>query len=291
MAAYTSTNLIAAINRRAFTPTDQVTFSDTDLLALADEELETCILPEVISQREEFYVDSQDVQVLVGQQAYSIPNRAIGNSLREVKYLLSNEIRNLARMEPEEVTSSQAGQPERFYLQDSKILLYPPPSSSVGTLRLFFSRSPSKLVPVSSVGTISAVTPNSVTVNSIPLGWSAANTFDIVSAQGQHEAIASDLAAASVSSNTVTFVQNISSLVKIGDFVSLSEETALVQLPKEYRVCLAQAVSVRILESMRLPGASEEMQKLMKMLENVQKLTSPRVAGENRVIVPANWFN
>lgn len=284
--AYTTTDLLSAIARRAFSPTDQQTFANSEILALADEEIETLLLAEILGAREEFFVTSVDEPILQGVAEYNFPARAVGNSLREVKLVLGSDVRNLPRVELENFGTTSQGSPEQFYLRENKIGLYPTPSASNGTLRLWYARYPSKLVETFAAPQIATVSGLAVTVTAAPPSWGPANTFDVLSASGP---IGTDLSISGISGNTLTFTA-LPAGVAAGQYLALAGESPLVQLPREYRTVLAQAVTVRILSSMRLPGVNDERQKLKEMLEQTRKLIAPRVVGENRVIVNNNWF-
>jgi hypothetical protein len=281
MAAYTTADLLAAIKRRTFAPTSQNTFPNSELLALADEEMQTVIVPELMAVREEFFVTSEDVPVTAGQAAYDIPWRAIGMAAREVKLVdSSGSYTDLPQISPESISSDSPGTPTAFYLRDNQIVLYPTPNTNALTLRISYSRSPSRHVETSSAAVVSAVIGFDVNINAVPAAFTSAVQYDFIRATGGQEIVAMNLAAAGVGPSSLTMSVTPPSALRAGDYVALAGETPVVQLPREYRTCLAQATCVRVLKSLRMDGFREEKEVLDEMLEKARLLVSPRVVGE-----------
>jgi hypothetical protein len=289
---FTTADLITSINLRSFAPIDASTFSTSDLLLLADEETQTKLVPEINSVREEFFIAYKDIAITANQSEYEIPARAVGLSPRDVQLVTSSgQVKSLSQLSPEMTSSTSSGSVQAFYLRDNNIILYPTPASTVDTLRVSFSKRPSKLIESSSSAVITAIDTNSnqITVSSIPSGWDTSKSYDLIKQDGGQECRAIDLAASSVTSTTVTFTSSIPTSVRVGDYVALQDQSPLIQLPPEYRPVLAQCVAVRILMSMRMQGVGDEIQVLQKMLADTRKLINPRVAGESRKIINRSW--
>jgi hypothetical protein len=290
--SYTSADLLSAIERRSFAPSNQSTFSTTEILALADEETQSLILPAILSVREEFFVTQSDITITANQSSYDVPARAIGMIVREVQLVNSGgSYKDIPRIEPEDVRTSQTGSPTAFYMKGNQIVLYPTPSSTQDTLRVSYFIAPGSLVETSSGAVISAIntTTNVVTVATIPSTWVTGNTFDFLSAKGGQEYKGTDLTSMLVSGTDITFASLPSSLA-VGDYVSLAETSPLVQLPPNFRPVLAQAVAARMLQSMNQPGADDASRQLDKIMQAAIQMITPRVIGEDRVLLPSNWF-
>ena len=82
--AYTTTDLLAAIKRRAQLPDANGALTDADILALATPAMRTQIQPLIRSVREDYAVVSEVQTVVADQQQYPIPSRAEGGSVRDV---------------------------------------------------------------------------------------------------------------------------------------------------------------------------------------------------------------
>lgn len=290
--AYTTLDLIAAIERRSFSPANQLTFSQAEILAMADEELKTTILPRLVAVREEFFVVKQDQAITASQAGYPVPERSIGQLVREIKVRnAGGSLRNLPRIEPEDRISAAVGNPESFFMQNNEIHLYPTPSSTLDTLEVTYFVAPGDFIDPADAAIISSIdtATNTVTVSSIPSSWASGNTFDFISATGMHQYRAVDQVSVTVSGSDIIFSSLPSTLI-VGDYVALQGQLPLVQCPPNFRAVLAQATASFILRSQNQPGASESVDQLEKMLQAAIGLITPRVHGEERVMIPSLWF-
>jgi hypothetical protein len=286
MAAYTSSDLVSAVKRRAFAPTGQNTFPAADILALADEEMETLIVPELMAVREEYFLTFTDYTVTAGQAAYPIPDRAIGMGVREIKLVgASGGFEDLPQIVPESLSSDTTGTPSAFYMRENSIVLWPTPVSTTSTLRVFYCRQQSKLIETSAAAVLSSVVGLTANVNAVPSGWSTSDTFDVIKATGGQEILTQDRAITSVGATSLDFAVALPTTAVAGSYIAKANETPIVQLPKEYRTVLAQAVTVRILKSMRLDGHEDEAKVLGAMMESARRVITPRVVGEPQKIL------
>lgn len=290
--AFTTSDLLSAIQRRTFAPANQLTYSDTELLALADEVYQSFLVPDIVAVREEFFVRSKDYDITANQTAYNVPARAAGMILREVWYVNGTTITpNFRRKEPEELGSSAPGTPDGFWLKYNQVMLDPPPAATTATLRLFFFLTPAQHVATSSAAVIASINTatNTVTVSSIPNAWATGNSFDLLRQDGGQEQLDIDLTSTLVTGSSIT-LPSLPDGLRVGDYVSLAGQTPLVVLPAEYRAVLAQGVAAEVLEAMNQPGAEKARATFDKMRQTSQRLITPRVQGEDRLITPVNWF-
>jgi hypothetical protein len=292
VAAYTTADLEDAILRRCFAPTGQLTFTTAEILALSNEVLDTYLLPDILSVREEYYVVSVDESITANQAAYDIPVRAIGMHLRDLWVVDGDSITaNFPRVEPETVANGGSGTPEGFYLKNNSIILVPYPATTSKTLRKFFSLRPGKHIETAAGAVIASINTgtNTVTVSSIPTAWATGDTFDLIRKDGAQEPRAIDLTSTLVTGSSIT-LPSLPDGLAVGDYVALAGETPLPHLPPEYRTVLAQGTAAEILEAMNQPGAAKARERFDKMRETATKLITPRVQGEDRTILPLNWF-
>lgn len=292
--AFTTADLLASINLRAFAPVDATTFSNIDLLNLADEEIQTILVPHLMSMREEYFVTFKDISIVSGTNAYDIPIRAIGLGVRSVHILnTSGGLIPLPQLNIVDAQTTNSNGVQGFYLRGNSIVLYPTPNNASDVLRVYYQRAPSKLVESSAAFLISSVGATTLTSSaSAPTTFvSGSSLLDIIRQDGGQETIAMDLLNSSVVTTTITLAAGlIPSAARAGDYVALADQSPLVQFPKEYRSILAQAVTVRVLQSMRLPGFSEEMDRLKVMLDGVKLLVGIRSIGQQKKIVSKNWW-
>lgn len=286
--AYTTAKLLNAIERRSFSPENQATFTEAEILATADEVLKSDIIPAILNTREEFFVTSKDYSILAGVAAYDLPARAI--SIREIQIVNAegDVVRNLVKIRPEDVYSYSAGSIEAFYLRNNQVILFRTPATTANTLRIFYTIDLGDLVPVSASAIISAIdtVTNVVSVSVIPSTWVTGMAFDFIRKDGNHEYKGNDFSASLVSGSDITFASLPSNLA-IGDYINISGESSLVQLPPNFRPTLATLAAAEILMSQSQPGGKEQYDKGLKMLERAQTVITPRVEGELDVIMPS----
>ncbi len=290
--SYTSDNLISSIERRSFAPANQSTFSSSEILAMADELNLSVVVPNILTAREEHFVFKKDYNITASQAEYIIPPRALGSTLRDVQIIDSNgNIRSVAHIEADDQISTSSGSLYGYYLRDDKVVLHRMPSSTSGTLRLSFFLQPGSLVLATAGAVISAIntSTNIVTVTTIPSSWATGNTFDLISGKGSHSYRDIDLVSTLVSGTDITF-SSLPSDLAVGDYVNLSEQSSVVQLPSSYRAVLAQFVAAEILSNMNQPSANKAEQKAKSLMDSALGLITPRVRGDSRVITSSQWF-
>jgi len=300
---YTSTELLADIKRKSFVPISQITFSDDDLLNMADEEIQTGIVPFIMSVREEYLVDYQDIPINSQIRTYDIPSRAIGAKLRDVTLLLNpsdvnqpNE-RSLPQIAAEDAVYNNSYNNFlgvlAFFLRDNQVVLSPNATNFGGqTLRLYYFKRPNRLVPTSSCAQIVSISTNTAVINLIPTAFGSGNTIsitsDIVKAKPPFKLLTMDISLTIDSTtNTVTFPANLSTYgISVGDYICLSGESPIAMLPVEVNSLLAQRVAVKLLASM---GDDKNFQiatnRLVEMEHSIRDLLSNRVEGANRKVV------
>lgn len=269
-------------------PTSSITFTDTELLAMADEEIKTVITPMIMALKEDYFVDYTDITVAANTQRYDIPHRSIGLKIREVHYIESNgTVKNLPRRDVNQYLSTTAtGVPEAFSLEANQIVLWPIPASPIGSIRVYLYLRPNSLVETSSslyIDDFNAST-GIIFVPSIPSGWTSSLLYDVISKDGGHPCREFDMICTLVSGDEFTFSTPLPDYIAVGDELCISETTGLVQLPPEFVPILAQSVSVQILEATSQPGASVQRDRLKMMIDNAQKMLTSRVQGELRTI-------
>lgn len=290
--AFTTADLLSSIERKSFAPANQSTFTSAEILAMADEVIEDTLVPELITAREDYFQAFEDQTLVANQNSYLVAARAIGQTLTEVSLLNDQQhIHDLPRVSVGHLASfGGTGTPEGYYLRGDEIVLYPTPASASHTLRVHFPIRPGKLVPVSEAAVITAIDTGTgvLTFSSIPSSWTTSNTFDLCRARGGQNYLGIDQAASAITSTTMTFA-SLPTHLSVGDYVSLAGESALVQMPQEWRAVLAQGVAVEILKNGGWPGLESAREKFDKGLERVIKLSTPRVLGDMKTFRSTAW--
>lgn len=291
--SWTTTDLLNAIKKRALIPSSQQTYTDSDLLQFANDELQMQIVPMLLSVREEYLVEKYSVSIVASTANYTIPTRAIGRKLRELDYVDSQGyVRLIPRLDhaeyPQVGFQLDVGDPQSYYLQADDIILDPTPSTTTsGTLRMFYFQRPNDLVSVNAVSTITAIntSTNVVTVNLIPSTFSVGTLCDFVMGTPGFRNRAIDQAITALGTNTITFASLPTGLA-VGDYVCLAGQAPVVQMPTELFPVCAQRVVVKVLEGLGdAQGVQVAQAKLQEMEQRVLQLLSQRVEGSAKKII------
>lgn len=301
---YTTTELLADIKRKAFVPVSQITFDDPSILNMADEEIQTGLVPFLMKAREEYLVDYLDYSVDGTTRTFEMPARSIGAKLRAVTCLINpnNDIDQPNERKIPEINAEDAVfnnnfnnflSLQSFFLRENNVILSPGASSFAGqTLRMYYFKRPSRLIQTSACSQITGIIGNQAIVNLVPTNFGTSGTLsitvDLVKANPPFRLLSMDLPITiDTTTNTATLPANLSTYgVSVGDYICLAGEAPIPTLPVELHSLLAQRVAVKILASL---GDSANFQiatdRLKEMEHNVLGLISNRVEGSNRKVV------
>lgn len=289
---YTSEKLIESVKRRALVPNDQLTFTDEDFLEMANEEIKYFALPRLLQSDEEYLVYSIDVALEEGKQKYEIPSRAVGNKLRDVAIVDKNDsgdvrIFELSRIRLDELSdynNSYFGDYSSvFYVENNSVVLLNDFPVTDAYVRMHFYLKPNDLVLSKNVGKITAIDTNSglITLDNFPSNFSNLPDFDFIMAKSPNKTLAYDLTPSSINANTKSVTFTASTLpdnLKVGDYLSVSGETNVIQMPSEMHPIVAQRVAVAALEAL---GDTEALNTAMRRLQMMEKASNDLI--DNRV--------
>lgn len=293
MSYLTSTTLISSIKRRGSIPTNQRTFTNDDFLALANEELAMGLVPLILSMQEEYFVYSEDIELVASQSSYPIPYRAVGGKLRDLFYKDSNDnLFEMSRISPEEKVTFQDNSDNSsfkyFYMEGNNIVLSPSVGSSpVGSLVTTYYLRPNSLVTSDEIGTITLIsegaTTTTYTLDNMPDDFSPTAEYDINQTKSGHKIRVFDVVptAISVANSTITFDNDdLPSDIVLGDHIGLAGECFVPQIPSDLHSILAQRVTQRCLEAMGdSAGLTAATAKLQEMETRSAPLIDARVEG------------
>jgi hypothetical protein len=286
--SYTTTQLIASIKRRASMPTSQQLFTDQAFIDLATDEMESNIVPMIMSVREEYFVKEIDYTITASQIAYAIPPRAIGMKLRDV-VLVTNpntpqySISSLPRLNLEDISNDVGSPyitPVGFYLKNNDVILYPTPANTGTYLRLYYLERPLTLCTTSNAGQITSINTgtNEVTLSFVPNDWVVGDTINAVSSVPgfQTTVVSAEITALSDPTVTLDSVDDLS----VGDWISLEGFSPIPQIPVEAQIVLAQATAVKCLEALGdREGMAAAERKLEQNKHDMLTMLNPRVDG------------
>lgn len=265
---------------------NQNLFTDTDIIRIATEELQSVIVPYIESVKQEYFVTTKDVAFDPNQLSYVIPQRATGNKLRDVSLITpQGSITNLPYVAPELLKSTWAYTPLPFgyYPKDTKIVLLLSTilgTASYSSVRMDYFRRPNVLCRTSDAGMIVAINRSSgeVTLNSAPTTWTTSTLFDSINGSPPFQSKGDDLAITDISGFILTFVSIPSDLV-VGDYISEANTSPIAQVPVECHRLLEALTAARMLQYMGDPGYVAAQQQAQAQKNDLIQVLSPRVDG------------
>lgn len=292
----TTDELLQAIRDEARIPVaSSLGADDASLIARCNRELDRYIVPLVLKQVEDHWLNYIDIPV-TPTATYRIPSRAIGSKLREVSYL---DAQGLIYDPPRRSVDDLEGRQSGFYLRANEVC-FPPGTQMPYAVRLWFNLRPNHLVPLAQVGVIANFdrSANTVDLESVPAGFTGKTAFDIVRAVPGYETLAFALYGAdsalpaylpaSLSGSTLAFSGGLPADLQIGDYITLPEQAPVPQIPYELHSLLAQRVAVKWLEVNDPDGYEAANAELQRMEAAAPLLLAPRVDGELQAITRAN---
>lgn len=289
---YNTEDLIKNIKLSCSVPTSQLTYTDSDFTDIANRCLQTKVVPLVMSTREEFFVEYEDVGT-TADGVIPIPGNAVGSKLRTVSFVQQENplvLVNLPRINLDVVAgvgffnfATLAG----FYVQGNDLVLYPNTAVPVNSrLRLYYYRRTLHLAAPEEYGRVTAidVDAKTVTLNNIPVDWVVGSELNSVASTPNFKvtSILTTITALNAPSITLDSVEGIS----VGDYLSFEGFSAIPQIPIEAHNFLAQVSAVDCLEGL---GDRAGMQVAQAKADQLEKsllvMISNRVDGSPKKLV------
>ena len=283
--SYTTSDLVSLVKLLAHVPQGNLTFTPANLLTLADLELRTSIAKQ-LKEADEGYFQTILEYNQDDSGEYRIPGSAIAATAYSIQIRNGQALWPVSRQEVAEMTTTtfpSTGNWTYFIRSNTLVML---PAQFSGVLRITYERRPSKLVPLTSCGLISAINGQVITVGSVPSGWVVGDSIDLQAAQPQFDILGS-CEITDISGTNITLSGDVSDLA-VGDYLCLEDQTCVPQVPVEFHQLLAQRVVCKIYE---LQGYLDKMKaaqaKLKEMEDALTALITPRTQAAPKVINPS----
>lgn len=292
---YTHVALLASVRRLAAMPTATATGSaSADLLAHANEILQSEVVPFIQELREDYFFQQKSQTVAAGTAAYRIPSRASGGKLRDVQMKnAAGEYRSLTRIQYDDLEQYEAGTngtPESFYMRGNYVVLVPTPSGTGETLEIPYLIRPNELVSTA-YGTITAIDTGTRVITYSETGTFApttSSTVDLIAASSGFESLTIDVVptAADTTANTITVsAANLPADLAVGDYICTAQQSPVPQVPAEFHPLLYTKTARRMAETLGNQGrvaylAAREGQ----LTDQIRRTFTPRIEGEVKVV-------
>lgn len=237
---FTSSGLITQIKRRAAIPISQNLYSNDDLIAILNEELQNRIVPWITSLREDYFLT--DISYDTGEEIteFNIPRDSIGGKVKNVS-IWNNDKMSYVLLKTDENTlfDSRSG----YRIENGKIKLYVNKIVS-GKLKISYYKRPNEIVSSLESALVSSVSTGSLSVATTPAEIITGSIIDVSSGKTPFEVKFSGAVTVSVSTYSISDTTGIEK----GDYVSLNGKSIFAQIPQEVIPLLCQACVLRIME-------------------------------------------
>lgn len=280
--------LLAAVREQGRCPDNDPTSTDAILLAEAGRQMATVFVPMVRHARAEWYVAYADLTLTSAQPEYLIPYRAVSSTVRAVVWMPTGgqeiELSPVPLTDQFKYRPGQ-GAPCVYTIQDDRIVVLPTPSGNLGTLRVWYERTPSELALTSTASAIVSVDSSSasqvvVTVaDGNALGAPAA--LDVMAIKAPYSLKAQDATGYVIAGDQVTYVRpgNGDRVPAVGDWICPAGTTVCPQLPDELHPLLSLATAAEWLSRIDPEAGAPLRAQLEKQVVIAQSLLASRQLG------------
>lgn len=311
MREYLADQVIASAKRRGRIPDGA--FTAAELLAIANEEMESYLSPLVSGAQEDYYcadyyISTKAIEFLDGalldlvldsplytviqptgdQTVYRLPARAQGSGLREVVFLdAAGNIIDVPRVSLTDLDKATWG----VILQSQSIAyLNRSQRSDVVVMRIIFPLTPGILCAAGDAARVSSISGTTIGLEAIPapenpLGsvnaptsMSGLTSFDFIKATPGFEVAAYDRAG-TCDGSTITLGAELPSTVEVGDYVAKAYYSPVPQCPTACLPLLAQSIAAACLVQLGHEDAEKALQVRALMEKQVKPLLINRIKG------------
>lgn len=284
-----SDELITAALRAPFIPTTHPEYTSAVVLQELNRTFPNVFADPITKVRAGYWLKTYTQLTVAADARYRIPPRALLGGLERVELAdSSGNFQELDEATPAEIgaaagnSSTNAAQPQLYYVEGDQVVLLPQPSVSGLSLRMSYYVAPSRLVTSQSStlggdgvvrGLITAWNPSArtITVNVVPFDQelavpvaitSANQRIDVVHARGWHELALVDATQSLAGSVfTVGGTDSLADIVVNEDFVRVAEQTDWPCLPDEFHQTLADACGSRFAQQLGMLAKAAAMMK------------------------------
>lgn len=285
---YTTDDLVSNILLIGHVPTGNNTFTTANLIRLADRELQTPIIKQILDTRGGYYKTYSDY-TLAASGLYVIPSEAVAGALDNIELVQGTTIIPVNPIEESEQfsTISPNATSYAYFMKGNYVQILPTPN--IGTPRLWFFKRPSTLIATTAASQITAITGNVISVASIPSTIIVGRYLDALGDQPPFNIINENLLITDITGTDITVDATPESTLVVGDWLALHSQTPVPQIPVEFRPLLEQRVIVKIYE---IQGYLDKMEKAKESLKELEaaglSLITKRVGSKTKIIMASN---
>ena len=245
---YKNDALVARVEIKVALPEGR--YSATEILDELYRTLISEVVPIVRKVHQEYYVIDTTVATVASTSKYSLPDRAMGRSLRETKRVNNGRRYDLPLGSLEYEDPDREGTPQKSWIEGDQLVVWPTPADATNSILMWYYRRPSILVPDAEGFVVTAIDTGTkiVTVTGTP-GFASTQLIDVVSAVGDFHIREQDEAFTLLSGSDFTFATLPTNLA-VGDFICKAGESIYAQLPVEAHEVLVTLTSANLMFEM-----------------------------------------
>lgn len=280
---FTTDELKALIKLYGAVPAQQPAFNNANLLRLINNEYRNIIVPKLILLNEEYFVTYSDTTITTGTQTIAIPEKAIASKLREVKIIDGEIVQNVPLLDIDTLDNTNDF---GFYVRGNNLYLQSADDFTSQSLRMYYYERPNELVLTTSAALVATDTGSAYTVSNVPSTFGSSAALDLI---GYKPPFTKKFDNVTCTIVTTTITPAMYTAAVAGDYLALTGQSPIVQLPAEWFELLAQGVVVKMMESQGDgAGLQMAMQRYAMLDQMATGLVSMRVKGEPRKILRKN---
>lgn len=292
--AYTSDDIVTAIQRVSYLPAAQRNFPAATLLNIADDEILGGLAPLLVSLQQGYFEEDADQTLTVNQRRYDYDQYAMFGKFRHIELVDSAGVPyRMVQITEEQVIDYgvNVGRPTAFLPEQAQLAMYPLPDNTY-TLRQKIYRRPGRLVPTASAAQVQSVDTNTGIVTYTgakpTTTFTASSSHDFYRGNYPFRRVGTNIAATgSGSGTTQTFSLANAALLQAGDWVCVVNETVFPAIPIELHPSLVDLV---VKSLTRTQGDQQQYQtqraEIIAKAQAIMVMGNRAVGNPKRVSIP-----
>lgn len=290
-------NIIAGIKSRSIFETNQITINTPQLLSFLNSIIQLDMVSLIDSTNQEFFVRTVDLPLVANQSRYRIPYRAMGRTIRDLKYhdttVGAEKFRDMVLINIDDLSFYQVGYQNyaAFYFKGDSIMVVPdvPSTISAGAaLQVWYKLKPNAPCLLQDSAVVVSINDPDVTVAQVPSNLSTGSLVDFIQGREGCDIYDFDKPILNINSTTLTFdVGAIPTELQPGDYISLAQTSPVINmLPEECQPLIENKTAKLLLASIGdMAGSTQFDGWITDMEEMIQKMVEPRTDGNPQVIM------
>lgn len=290
-------NIIRGIKSRSLFTTNEITINTAQLLSFLNSIIQLDMVSLVDSANQEYFVRSIDVPIVASESRYRIPYRAMGRTLRDLKFhdsaTTNGRFQNMIRIDPEDLNFYQVGSRAftAFYFKGDSVILVPDVPSSVSSdavLQMWYKLKPNAPCLLEDSAVVVTINSPDITVNQVPTNLITGSLVDFIQARDGCDIYEFDKPIINIAGTTLTFDPlDIPTDLQVGDYISLAQTSPVINMiPDECQPLIENKTAKLLLASIGdMAGSTQFDGWITDMEKMIEKMIEPRTDGNPQVIM------